>query len=52
VPVIYYMLARHGRAAELQREGALAGTAPPVSVALHGHGGAPSQDPPAHAGGA
>ena len=28
VPVLYFMLARHGRAAELQREGAVAASAP------------------------
>jgi multidrug efflux pump subunit AcrB len=51
VPVIYYMLARHGRAAELQREGAIAATAPPVPVALHAQC-APPQGSSAHAGGA
>ncbi|GEJ56027.1 efflux RND transporter permease subunit [Anaeromyxobacter diazotrophicus] len=42
VPVIYFLVARHGRAAELQREGALNVPAPaaprpgPASPALHG----------------
>jgi multidrug efflux pump subunit AcrB len=33
VPVLYYMLARRGRAAELQREGAIAGAARPEAPA-------------------
>ena len=36
VPVLYVMLARHGRAAELQRRAAPSGTAPDLSQAANG----------------
>jgi multidrug efflux pump subunit AcrB len=43
VPVLYYLLARRGRAAELQREGALAApapsAAPPAHPMIHAVGG-------------
>jgi multidrug efflux pump subunit AcrB len=37
VPVLYYMLARRGRAAELQREGALAARPPSPAEVTHAH---------------
>jgi hypothetical protein len=36
VPVLYFTLARRGRAAELHREGAIAAGAPPAAAALSG----------------